>query len=75
VLGRGARLGSLARAGEPRRAADPPRGPRGRGARKRSAPRRRLRSLFSLPPHWQPYRPAIVLGVLFAGSLAWRIAT
>jgi len=74
VLGRGSRLATLGEGAQP--AATPQTRREARAAearRKRSAPRRRLGSLFSLPTHWQPYRPAIVLGLLFAGSLAWRV--
>ena len=85
VLGRGDRLARLGTAADPAGPAGPadPDGPdaapRTRRAaraaearRRRSAPRRKLASLFALPPRWRPYRPAIALGLLFAGSLAWR---
>jgi peptidoglycan/LPS O-acetylase OafA/YrhL len=75
VLGRGARLGRLGATAEAAAAPQTRREARAaESRRKRSAPRRRLVSLFSLPPHWQPYRPAIVLAVMFAGSIGWRIA-
>jgi peptidoglycan/LPS O-acetylase OafA/YrhL len=74
VLGRGSRL---SRAGQP--AEDTPEAPltrraaKARAKRASSPKRRRLSTLFTLPPHLQPYRPLIVLGVLFAGSTAWRL--
>jgi peptidoglycan/LPS O-acetylase OafA/YrhL len=75
VLGRGTRL---ARAGLPHE--DVVEQPQTRRAAKaqearqrRSASRRKLTTPFRLPPHLQPHRPLIVLALLFAGSLAWRL--
>jgi peptidoglycan/LPS O-acetylase OafA/YrhL len=75
VLGRGQRM---ARVGVP---PEQPSTPLSRKAaryrakreRKRTGKRRKLSSMLTLPPHLQPYRPLIALGLLFAGSLAWRI--
>jgi peptidoglycan/LPS O-acetylase OafA/YrhL len=71
VLGRGSRLATAGTV-QPRE----PEEPRSRRAarRQRSTPRRRrLASRFQLPPHLQPYRPAIMLAALFVGSSAWRL--
>jgi peptidoglycan/LPS O-acetylase OafA/YrhL len=51
--------------------ADQPLTRRAAKARRRST-RRRIGSVFSLPENVRPHRPAIVLALFFAGSLAWR---